>query len=279
MKIKKLLSSGLIALASAATTDFASAGSATPESIIVMPARKRVVQLAFQMSRCKDIGLVTYNNSPALSAPLIHVWTGQEWVQISLDDYVQGRFMSGEPKHVFLLGDNTTLPLRMMDDVAWYKDLNRLTSLDTTALINQIGTALKFSSRQWKWIAEENGLKINDENAERRRYGRWGAPGQEKDLKPTKLENVELPPVAPIAEPTKADLEKAEKLKDSCLPEAAPEAKPTTKAEAAPEAKPTLAPPAPVVEKPAPVEETPVKQAVDAPAPAARAKAIDPTSK
>ena len=256
MKIKKLLSSGLIALAIAATTDFASAGSATPESIIVMPARKRVVQLAFQMSRCKDIGLVTYNNSPALSAPLIHVWTGQEWVQISLDDYVQGRFMSGEPKHVF--GTQNT---------------------PFTQALNQIGTALKFSSRQWKWIAEENGLKINDENAERRRYGRWGAPGQEKDLKPTKLENVELPPVAPIAEPTKADLEKAEKLKDSCLPEAAPEAKPTTKAEAAPEAKPTLAPPAPVVEKPAPVEETPVKQAVDAPAPAARAKAIDPTSK
>lgn len=205
MTIKKLLGTAFIALAVMATSDYATAATATPQSIIVMPARKRVVQLAFQMSRCKDIGMVTYNNSPALATPLIHVWTGSEWVQITIDEFVQGTFMTGEPKHVFLLGDNTIMPAQMMDAPSWCKDTHKITSLDTAALINQIGKVLKFSSRQWTWLAQENGLSVKDENAERRRYGRWGAPGKERDLKPTKLESIELPPAAPITIDVKSE--------------------------------------------------------------------------
>ena len=199
--ICKWLGMGFIAALIVATPEGVSAGMATPDSIIVMPARKRVVQLAFEVARCKDVGLVTYNTGRGMDAPLIHVWNGQEWVQISLDDYVQGSFMSGEPKHVFLLGDAHTLPLRMMDEVAWYKNLERVTTLDITALVNTFGNSLKFSSRQWKWIAEKNGLSIKDQNTERRRYGRWGAPGKEVELKPTKVDSIEMPPSAIIADP------------------------------------------------------------------------------
>ncbi|MEI8139015.1 MAG: hypothetical protein WCI03_04015 [bacterium] len=199
--MNKLLSSGLILLAVAATSDCVWAGSATPESIMVVPARKRMVQLAFEISRCKEIGLVTYNNSPSLPAPLLHAWNGQEWIQISMDDYVEGRFMSGDPKHVFLLGDASSLPLKMMDGPTWYKDLNRITTLDIATIINQVGNVLHFSTYQWKWLAETYGMKIEDKNTELRRYGRWGAPGKEKDLAPNKLESVVLPPNPPIADP------------------------------------------------------------------------------
>jgi hypothetical protein len=199
-KVNKWIGAAFMAVTIMATSDCVVAGTATPDSILVMPARKRVVQLAFQMARCKNIGLVTYNTSPTLSEPLIHVWNGQEWIQITLQDYTMGSFMSGDPKHVFLLGDSTTIPLRMMDNVSWYKDLHRLTTLDTTTLINEIGTALKFSSHQWKFLANENGLKIEDRNAERRRFGRWGSPGKEVDLKPTRIESIQMPP-APIIEP------------------------------------------------------------------------------
>lgn len=215
---KKWMGTGLIALAVMASSGFTFAGMATPDSIIVMPARKRVVQLAFQLSRCKDVGLVTYNTTAGLDSPLIHVWTGQEWVQIGLNDYVQGSFMSGEPKHVFLLGDSNTLPLRMMNDVSWYKNPEHITTLDITSLVNTFGKSLKLSSRQWKWLAAENGLTIKDQNTERRRYGRWGSPGKEKEMNPSKLESIELPPsqiiIEPIAEPSeKAIPEKAETRK------------------------------------------------------------------
>ncbi len=218
---KKWLGTGLIALAVTATSDFTFAGMATPDSIIVMPARKRVVQLAFQLSRCKNVGLVTYNTNAGLDSPLIHVWTGQEWVQVSLDDYVQGSFMSGEPKNVYLLGDSNTLPVRMMNDISWYKSPERITTLDISSLVNTFGKSLKLSPRQWKWLAAENGLTIKDQNTERRRYGRWGAPGKEKEMNPSKLESIELPPSQIIIEPVvkpedqtpKATIEKAIPLK------------------------------------------------------------------
>lgn len=219
MTLKKLLGMGLIALAIAGTSDCVMAGTATPDSIIVMPARKRVVQLAFQISRCKDVGLVTYNNSPSLATPLIHVWNGQDWIQITLDDYVQGSFMSGEPRHVFILGDDNSLPPQMTGTPAWGKDVQKLASLDTSSLINQIGKTLNFSARQWKWLAEVNGLSIQDQNSERRRYGRWGAPGKEKDFNPAKLEAVQLPP-APIMTDTKVE------AKPVVAPAVKPEAKP-----------------------------------------------------
>ena len=110
MTLKKFVGLGLIALAIMGTSDGAFAGSATPESILVMPARKRVVHLAFQLARCKDIGLVTYYTGPSVTTPLLHAWNGQEWVQITMDDFVQGSFMSGEPRHLFILGDAATLP-------------------------------------------------------------------------------------------------------------------------------------------------------------------------
>lgn len=176
------------------------AGSATPDSIIVMPARKRVVQIASNLSRCKDIGLVTYNTSPLLAAPLIHVWNGQEWIQISMDEYVQGTFMTGEPRQVFILGDATMLPAAMATAPAWGKKVHKIASLDTATLVNEIGQALKLSPRQWRWLAEVHDLKLQDTNTERRRYGRWGAPGKEQEIAPAagKKDVLDLPP-APIA--------------------------------------------------------------------------------
>jgi hypothetical protein len=118
-----------------------------------------------------------------------------------MEDYVAGRFMSGVPKHVFLFGDATSLPLPMAEGPSWYQDLNRITTLDFATIINQMGNVLHFSGRQWKWLAETYGLKLEDQSTERRRYGRWGAPGKEKNLKPTALENIVLPPAPQVADP------------------------------------------------------------------------------
>lgn len=271
---KKLFATTIIAFVAVCAADVLQAGTAAPGAIIVMPARKRVVHLAFQITRCKDVGLITYNTNPGLVSPLLHAWNGQEWIQISLDDYLQGAFMSGDTRHVFLLGDNNTLPPQMAADPSWGKEIHRIAALDPATLINQIGKTLDFSSRQWKWLAEVNGLSIKDENAERRRYGRWGAPGKEKDLSPKNLDADVLPPAVPVmAEPapvvakpeavieSKAgeaapvtvkpvDPPKAEPIEKAVAPEAAKPAE-APKVEYRIEQKPAEPPAPPVVEKPA----------------------------
>ena len=301
MTLKKIMGLGLIALAVMATSDCVLAASATPESILVLPARKRIVHLAFQIARLKDVGLVTYNNSPTLAAPLIHIWNGQEgkWIQITPEDYQQGSFMSGEPRHVFILGDNNALPAQLASTPDWAKNADKISTLDTASLVNHFGKALNFSSSQWKWIAKVNGLSIKDQNAERRRYGRWGAPGKEVDLRPAKLESDELPPGPVMTTETKVIEFKAE-TKTEAKPETKievkpevqqkPDAKINKKAEASVEPKveykleqkPVTPPEPPVVERPVTVTEKPVviePVAVTVPVPAVDVRPVDPTSK
>jgi hypothetical protein len=174
------------------------AGEATPSTIIVMPARRRMVELANQIARIKDVGLVAYNSSPTSTEPLIHIWNGTEWLPISTTEYAAGAFMSGEPKHLLLLGDNNTLPAALSANPTWCADVHRISSLEIAPLLNEMDKTLKFSARQWKWLAKLNGLVLTDQNVDRRRYGRWGAPGTEAaSEEPKNSDEIVMPP-API---------------------------------------------------------------------------------
>ena len=171
----------------------ARAGMATPDTILVTPTRRRLIELASQLTRIKDIGLVAYDTSVAQSEPVLHIWTGAEWIRIGMDDFVAGNFMSGEPKHLILLGDSSMLPSRMAADPAWCHDVRRIATLNMADLLNELHKTLKFSAGQWEWLAEANGLTLLDHNAERRRYGRWGAPGKETMPVPSVSEPMSMP--------------------------------------------------------------------------------------
>lgn len=265
-----VLVSGLMAMLGADVW----AGMATPATIIVMPARRRVVELVGQIARLKDVGLVSYNAAPNMNAPLIHIWNGMEWIQIAMDDYVAGSFMSGEPKHLIVIGDSATVPERMAVNPTWCRDVQRIPSLATATLLNDMDKTLHFTPRQWEWLARENGLALTDQNAERRRYGRWGPPGSEANAAPKApfkaTEGVTMPPTVIVVPASKEDLKPAAK------PETTPEVKATPVTEQAPEVKAEnpveVSPAAPA----APV--TPVEaaaKAADAPSPSAE-KPADP---
>lgn len=184
------------------------AGSATPSTILVIPARARMVQLAFQVAAVKDAGLVCYDNNAVAKDLLIHVWNGHEWIRITADEYTSGAFMSGTAKDVFILGPATTIPSVMMVDPTWGKTTHRIAELDSATILNELGNVINFSSRQWKWLAEKNGMILTDKNAERRRYGRWGKSGVDASsiprpaaLAPATTDAIRMPPSEPIVEP------------------------------------------------------------------------------
>jgi len=256
----------ILFLATGALQTFA--GSATPPAILVVPARARMVQLAFQVASVQNVGLVSFDTSALTKDLLIHVWNGHEWIRITADEYANGAFMSGTTADVFILGPASTLPPLMSTDPFWGKRTHRIAVLDTATIMNELGKVLEFTPRQWKWLAEKNGLTLTDTNAERRHYGRWGKsgvdasalPSSRKTITPASTPNndvIVMPPAAPVAEPPPSiDLK-------------APAPAPAPMAPAI-----VIPPPAPVVEPPA------VSAAPPAPAvPAAVAPVIDPTTK
>lgn len=259
MKCMKLLGMTFVLMALAGQELIA--GAATPSTILVLPARRRMVELANQVARIKDVGLVAYNNNPASTEPLIHVWNGSEWLAISAADYATGNFMSGEPRHLILLGDSATLPEVLSANPTWCADVRRITFLDTSALLNELNKTLKFTPRQWKWLARLNGLILTDKNVERRRYGRWGNPGNEKvSAKPTSLDDIVMPP-APIHSEIKEPVKPQAPAEPPVI---GPVTMEPVKAEPVKEEIKLATPAAPKVDAP-PVVTSPVEPAVDSP--------------
>lgn len=275
-----------LVLGAAALSSTAEAGLGS-STVIVMPARPRLVQLAFEIAAIKDVGLVSYNNSPTLVTPLVHAWNGSKWVQISMDEYVSGAFLPSKVKHAFILGDSVSLPAAMAADPAWAGEVHKTADFDTATLINQFGAVLKFSSPEWRWLAEQNGLTLTDHNAERRRYGRWGKDNVDESVVPARSTPGTLPPEPPVTgikEPTTLTIpaapaaaavpapaaEPAQGPTTITTPVLAPEVKPAEKAPETPkavEAPKAEAPAAPAAKPEAPA----APAATNAPAPAAEA--------
>ncbi len=232
------------------------AGAATPSSILVVPARARMVQFAFQIAAVKDAGIISYGSGVDTSEILLHVWNGQEWIRITTDDFTSGSFMAGTAEHVFLIGPAKDLPGFMTADPTWGRTIHRMASMDIATLVNEMGKILKLTPRQWKWLAEKNNLTLTDNNADRRRYGRWGRSGIDASVipprtTPRQVDAVIMPPATSVQGATET----------VPMPPSAPATPVVT-----PPAAPAVTPPA----SPA-LESTPMAPAVQAP--------VDPTSK
>ncbi len=238
MKAKRYVVSFLLGIA--VTSFQALAGTATPSSILVIPARARMVQFAFQVAAVKDVGIVSYGNGVDTAEILVHVWNGHEWIRISAEEYASGAFMAGTTDDVYLLGPANNIPPFMNSDPVWGRNIRRIATLDIASILNEIGKTLKLTPRQWKWLAEKNNLTLTDTNSERRRYGRWGRSGIDSSVRrpaSAPVDAVIMPPVAPATE------------KAPELPEPAPA--PMAPAVAPAPAAPAVTPPPAVIPPPA----------------------------
>lgn len=228
-----------------------------PSAIMVIPARYRVVELGFDMARLCNVGLISYQKEYQTGDVLLHVWNGREWIRIAPPEYVSGRFLLGAPDVLIVVGDEKVLPEMLTVPPEWCPKVERVKELDVGSIINGAGPVVKLSQREYKWLADKYNLTLTDLNAERRRYGRYGPPGQEKipDWVPASkrgkaMEKIDLPPPpAPAAEEKNvpvplpapvAEVKAVEPTPAAVIPKAVePES---------PKATPSTPPPAKVVE-------------------------------
>ena len=63
-------------------------------------------------------------------------------------------------------------------------DAKRLPKLNPVDLANGMNEVMEFSGHEWRWLADRYKLTLNDRNWERRRYGRYGKPGETRKTPP-----------------------------------------------------------------------------------------------
>lgn len=156
-------------------------------TLLVIPARHTIVKLSFDIAMLRTVSLVTYSGD-VTAEPLIHIWRSdaQEWVETSIEEYRSAGIFKVAPRRIILIGSDKDLPSALIRASTWCSDVKRIPTLDIVTIANSLHESLKFAPREWKWLSKRYDLKIEDLNAERRRYGKYGKPGEEK--------NVPLPP-------------------------------------------------------------------------------------
>lgn len=261
MKMRKLLVGACLALLAAGNVW--SRGIDTPPALVVLPARQRVIEFGFDLIRQQQATLIAYQQvGPDL---LIHLWNGREWVPMTPAVYFSGTFLLGAPDQLVLVGDDNLLPSIFQTLPDWSRKTERIRALDIASLVNQFGTLLKFDDGQWKWFADKYDLVLTDSNAARRRWGKYGPPGQEwyRKQPPAKGEVRPISQPPSVAAPAPAEPVPTLIPPSQVIPDNAPVQTP-------------VAPVAPVVESPVtPAAATPVAPApVEAPAPAPQ---VEPT--
>ncbi|NQU40880.1 MAG: hypothetical protein HQ523_13090 [Lentisphaerae bacterium] len=152
---------------------------ASGDTLIVMPVRYTVVQFAFDIARIRPTHLVAYDTGTGDEPLLLHTWdtaTGG-WKPADLAQYQAGTLFGSKPKRAFLIGSKTDLPAELADASGWCKDVTRVPSLKVMDMANAMSNPLDFSESEWNRLAKRHNLDLTDDNAERRRYGRYGKPG------------------------------------------------------------------------------------------------------
>jgi len=161
----------------------ATARAARRDAVIVMPGRYTVVQFAFDVARIRPVELVAYDKGVGDEPLLLHVWdaAAADWKPADIAAYQDGSLFDAQPKQAFLIGGDADLPAEIADGSAWCKKVTRISSLKVVDMANSMNAKLNFSGKEWKRLAQRHNLELADDNAERRRYGRYGKPGTESN--------------------------------------------------------------------------------------------------
>lgn len=156
---------------------------AVPKSpiLLVLPARLRPLQLGFDMLTIKTTVLIAYEQDTRSDDVALHMWNNasEQWVFLSIDDFMHGDFLMRPPRAVYIVGENAAPPKAIADAAAQWQNVEIVESMHIADLVNAFRSAYKFKRRQWYWLQERYGFQINDLNEAVRKFNPYSIPASE----------------------------------------------------------------------------------------------------
>jgi hypothetical protein len=179
---------------------FGTPASRSSDTVLIVPARPGVLQLAFDLEKMRDITVVSFRGKANSSELLIHVWTENGWQYVGFDDFCSLRFVGRAPKTAIVIGNDQTVPKALLQGMTWPCQVERLQTMNAAELINGLDPYFKFSSREWKRLADSYGLKLEDVNAPKRDFNPYNVPRSKLPLETRdfKQEKDDTPPAVLI---------------------------------------------------------------------------------
>ncbi len=150
-----------------AQLSLAGTGRAADLTLLVVPERYNLLQVAFDLIEKRPIILVSYRGDATTPEPGIFAWSGQHWIHVSFDDYRGGEFLRAEPTQVIIIGDAATVPSSLVEASGWGGRVMNVPYMNSDEVLNTLGRTFEFSPREWRWFARRYNMEIEDLHAER----------------------------------------------------------------------------------------------------------------
>jgi hypothetical protein len=203
------------------------ASSPRPDLLLVIPARYTLVQMAFDIVKIRpSTALLAYDDQARPDTPVIHLWDGdiRDWIRIDLEQIRSGQRFRKTPQTTLLTGPAATVPAGLAEALKNHGDVSRVEELNLAEIANAVHASQAFTAKEWRWLAARYDIALQDLNAERRRYGRFGKPaeGAAKQQRPAAAQEEEdrLPPPGAVPAEPNAD---AAPLREENEPPVAPQ--------------------------------------------------------
>ncbi|MDD4869574.1 MAG: hypothetical protein PHR77_03365 [Kiritimatiellae bacterium] len=178
---KKSIFSCVIALIAMGLFSYSPAARASEPTLLVVPSHYTTVQLAFDIAKLRrNILIVSFSEAGVKTGQALYIWDSNTaaWVKITFADYNSGSIFSVKPERIIIIGSEKDVPPVLGEVSSWCSNVKRIPTLAILDTVNSLDKEFSFTSPEWKWLAKEYDLKLEDRNAERRRYGRYGKPGE-----------------------------------------------------------------------------------------------------
>ena len=239
----------LLGLATAAWAEPATG----PEALLVVPARYRMIDMAFSLQALRPVVVVSYKWNDKTQPPELYLWSRAQWSPLTLDYYRSGQFLTAAPQAVVFVGRD--LPPEVTALQPQHGRVLTLETFDLATIVNSLDAVFAFDSGEWTWLANRYSFLLTDLNANARQQSRYDKPrppaehraGPQVILRPADV----LLPGLQLSEPAEAPVAPA--------PAPAEELKPVAPATTAPTAVLPAPMPAPVVVPKLPAEPPPAR--------------------
>lgn len=162
-------------------------------SMLVVQAKQKLVQIAFDMALMRDVTLVSFDKNAKTGKITLHVWDNdiKQWVNTNLDEVKAGAGAKQAIKNSIIVGVDAGALTTLAGSTPG--DVKTVVSTDLVNLMNALNDVYLFNPNEWKWLAKRHDLELKDLNEDRRRYGRYGKPGEV----PLPTPETDLPKVTP----------------------------------------------------------------------------------
>lgn len=138
-------------------------------TLLVVPERYNLVQTAFDVISKRPVALVAYRGEAGTEEPILHAWTGQQWLPVTFDDYADGSFLLAEPARIVLVGSPELLPESLVRSSQWGPMVLSINTVETDAFLNDLGQLLDFTPAEWRWFAGRYNMEMDDVSKEQDR--------------------------------------------------------------------------------------------------------------